>query len=210
MKKIAVSILSSLYDEETTIKKIDETDVDYIHVDVMDNTFVLGSTPKREHLQNSIKPLDVHLMVSRPFEYILEFASLNAKTISIHVELEDDLNALLDYIKFLKIDCGLAINPETPVEKLKPYLEKLDEVLIMLVTPGKGGQAMNEEAVSKIEELIEIREKRKLKFKIAVDGGVNDKTVSRVASADIIISGSYIAMSEEYQARIDTLREKAK
>lgn len=205
--KIAVSILSSIYDEETTIKKINETDAEYVHVDVMDNSFVLGATPKREYLHQSQKPLDVHLMVSRPFEYIAEFAGLKAKSITIHVELEDDLNTLLDYIKSLNIECGLAINPETEIGALEPYLEKLDEVLVMLVTPGKGGQTMQEDVLYKIDELKEIKEKKNLDFKIIVDGGVNDKTAHLVKNADMAVSGSFICKSEDYQGQIDILRK---
>lgn len=205
--KIAVSILSSIYDEETTIKKINQTDAEYVHVDVMDNSFVLGATPKREFLHQSQKPLDVHLMVSRPFEYIAEFAGLKAKSITIHVELEDDLNTLLDYIKSLNIECGLALNPETPTVALEPYLEKLDEVLVMLVTPGKGGQAMQEDVLYKIDELKEIREKRNLNFQIIVDGGVNGKTVHLVKNTDVAVSGSFICKSEDYQGQIDILRK---
>lgn len=204
--KVAVSILSSNYSEEETIKRINETDADYIHIDVMDSSFVLESTPKREFLHTSKKPLDVHLMVSRPFDYITSFALLNTEAITIHVELEDDIDGLLEYIKSCGLKCGLAINPETSPEKLEPYISKIDEVLVMCVTPGKGGQKLEESVLYKLDILNEMKKKYKRDFKIIVDGGINADTISKVSKADVCVSGSYICKSENFQERIDKLR----
>lgn len=204
--KIAVSILSSDYDEEETVRRINETDADYIHVDVTDGSFVSEKTPKREFLHTSKKPLNVHLMVSRPFDYISTFAELHAESITIQAELEDDLKGLLNYIKSLGIKCGLALCPETDVSVLADYLEMLDEVLILSVHPGKGGQKMIEGALDKIEELDILRKNGEYAFEIFVDGGVNDDTVDKVRGADAIISGSFVCKSDDFQAQIDKLR----
>lgn len=204
--KVAVSILSSNYSEEETIEKINKTDAEYIHVDVMDGHFVDNVT-NFEYLNESEKPLDVHLMVSRPFEYISKYSQFNkTDAIVIHAELEDNLNDLLDYIKSLGLKCGLAISPETSLDALEPYYEKIDEVLVMTVKPGYGGQAMIESVLDKIEELFHIRKEKNLNFRIVVDGGVNGDTINKVGLADIVVSGSFICKSENYQSRINKLR----
>lgn len=205
--KVAVSILSSDYDEETTIKKINQTDAEYLHLDIMDGHFVMNKTPEHEYLNESEKPIDVHLMVSRPFEYISKLAALaQTSGITIHVELEDDLTSLLKYIKSFKKECGLAINPSTSVDALKPYLNLVDIVLVMSVEPGKGNQEMIEGCTNKIDELIKLRMEHGYKFKIIVDGGVNDKTIKKVELADVVVSGVFICKSEDYQSKINQLR----
>lgn len=204
--KIAVSILSSNYDEEETIRRINETDAEYIHIDVMDGSFVKESSRHYEYLHTSKKPLNVHLMVSRPFDYISTYKELGAESVTIHAELEDDLDSLLEYIRSLGMKCGLAINPETPISKLERYIDVLDEVLVMSVYPGKGGQKMIDETLGKIDELIELRKNGGYYYEIFVDGGVNDTTISKVQKCDAVISGSYICKSEDYQEKISSLR----
>lgn len=203
--KLAVSILSSDYDEEETIARINETSADYLHVDVTDGSFVPGKTPTREFLHTSKKPLNVHLMVSRPFDYISTFGELQADSITIQAELEDDLFGLLSYIRDLSMKCGLALCPETPVSKIEEYADVLDEVLILSVHPGKGGQKMIESTLTKIEELKTLRDRGNYHYEIFVDGGVNAETVSKIHGADAVIVGSYICKSEDYQAQIDKL-----
>lgn len=203
---IAVSILKSKLDEKNTIEAINNTDAEFLHLDVMDGKFVEEITPKREYLQNSLKPIQVHLMVSNPFNYINKYAIKNAESIIFHVELDEDIDSLLSYIRNVGYKCGLAINPETDVSKLWPYIEKLDYVLVLTVKPGRGGQKMLDEPLSKIQTLIKLRTEKELSFKIIVDGGVNDETVSKVKMADIIVSGSYICSSDDYQEQIDKLR----
>lgn len=204
--KVAVSILSSNYSEEDTILKVNETDAEFLHVDVMDGHFVSERTPKYNSLHLSTKPLNVHLMVSRVFDYISQFSVMNTESITIHRELEDDLKELLEYIKSRGIKCGLAINPETPITALNDYFELLDEVLIMTVHPGRGGQKLIEDVIPKIDELKRIKEENKYNFQIFVDGGINDTTIDKVKNADVVISGSYVCKSENYQEQIDKLR----
>lgn len=204
--KVAVSILSSDYSEEETILKINSTDADYLHVDVMDGHFV-SSITNFEYLNLSNKPLDVHLMVSRPFEYISKYANMiGTKYITIHVELEDNLEDLLKFIKSFGINCGLAINPDTNLSTLTPYYSLIDQILVMSVQPGKGGQTLIESTLDKLIELARIREEHGYNFIINVDGGINADTILKVHGADMVVSGSYICKSEDYQDRIDKIR----
>lgn len=205
--KIAVSFLSSNYDEAESIRRLNETDADYLHLDVADGHFVNNKTPEFTHLAESKKPLDIHLMVSNAFEYISKYASLdNTENITIHVELEDDLKSLLNYIKSRGIKCGLAINPETSIDTLEDYLNIIDTVLVMTVNPGFGGQQLIEKCLDKITALNDLRQKKDYKFQIIVDGGINDKTISKIKNADIVVSGSYICKSENFGEKINQLR----
>lgn len=204
--KVAVSILSSNYDEEETIRRLNETDADYLHLDVMDGHFVANRTPSWNYLHTSKKPLDVHLMVSRPFSHISKYACLNTETIVISFEITEDIASILEYIKERGIKCGLAIKPDTKVEEIKEYLPIVDQIIVMTVEPGKGGQPMLSKPLDKIDELITLRKKKKYKYKIEVDGGVNDETIEKVSNADIVVSGSYICKSENFQEKIDKLR----
>ena len=142
---IAVSILSSNYDIDETIKRVNETSAKYFHIDVMDGKFVPNVVDPFEHLSNTLKPLNVHFMVDDPFKYITYYSSLkNVDMIIFQVEIDDNIDALLDYIKSFNIKCGLAIKPDTDITEISPYLEKLDEVLVMSVEPGMGGQEFME------------------------------------------------------------------
>lgn len=204
--KIAVSILVSNYSEEETILKINETDADYLHVDVTDGHFVPDKTPEREYLHLSHKPLNVHLMVSRPFSYISKYAAMKAETISISSEIEDDKLAILEYIKSLGVRCGMAIKPGTTVSALEDYFDILDEIIVLTVEPGKGGQKMKEEVLEKVDELVRLRDEFGYKYTIMVDGGINDKNIVKASKADIVVVGSYICKSEDFQSQIDRLR----
>lgn len=204
--KVAVSILKMFTSEEETIDLINKTDADYLHIDVADGSFVPQKTPTREYLHKSIKPLNVHLMVSRPFDYISTFGELGAESITIQSELEDDLKSLLNYIKSLGMKCGLALNPETPTSILYDYLDILDEVLILGVHPGVGGQKIISSSLDKIAVLRKVREEGNYHFEIFVDGGINDETVHLAKGADAVIAGTFICQSDDYQSKIDKLR----
>lgn len=203
--KLAISILSSNYDELETIERINKTKANYIHVDVMDGKFVKEKSKSYEYLHKSKKKLNVHLMVSSPFNYISKYSLLNTEGIIIPVEIEDDIRSLLDYIKGRGLKAGLAINPETNVSMLEPYFKMIDEVLVLTVNPGKGGQKLMESVLYKIELLDKIRKDKKLKFDIIVDGGINDETIKKIKGADVIVSGSYICKSENFDAQIEKL-----
>ena len=203
---IAVSILSSNYDIDETIKRVNETSAKYFHIDVMDGKFVPNVVNPYEHLSNTLKPLNVHFMVDDPFKYITYYSSLkNVDMIIFQVEIDDNIDALLDYIKSFNIKCGLAIKPDTDITEISPYLEKLDEVLVMSVEPGMGGQEFMESSLEKVETLKNIREKRNLNFLIGIDGGVNNTNFSKLKNVDIIAVGSYICKSDNYSEKVNEL-----
>lgn len=154
--KISASFLSSS-NIPMDLKRLNETDVDYIHVDVMDGKFVPNKTMPFSEMKNiykfTNKRLDVHLMVEDPKKYIPLYAELNTEFITFHVETMDNIEENLELIKSYGIKCGLAIKPNTPVKNLVPYLPLLDLILVMSVEPGKGGQSFIFESEDKIIEV---------------------------------------------------------
>lgn len=208
--KVAVSYLASYYSKEKTIKLIEDSSADYIHVDLMDGGFVEKKNFKIEEvvdlLKNHTKPLDIHLMTFDPILYIESLSVLNPEYITFHIEATKDIIKTIEIIKRNNIKVGLAIKPNTEVVELMPYLSLIDLVVIMSVEPGAGGQAFMMESVGRLDELIRIRETNNLEFKIAMDGGINDKTISLVKRLDIAISGSYVCKSNDYESKINSLR----
>lgn len=207
--KVSASFLSSKNIPQDLVK-LNETDIDYIHVDIMDGQFVPEKTmPFREmrHISEyTSKRLDVHLMVAEPSKYIPLYAELNTEYITFHVEVEEDIVKDLEMIKSYSIKCGLAIKPDTKVSSLIPYLPYLDYVLVMSVEPGRGGQAFIEESEEKIHEVRALLNSYHIPAIINVDGGVTDKTVSRCRECDMVVAGSYIVSSDNFQEKISSLR----
>lgn len=208
--EVAVSFLKSKYDLKETINKIDETDADYIHVDVMDGEFVLNKTLNydeiKDILKNTKKSLDIHLMVSNPIDYILKYKNLKPEFITIHSEINKNIYDLIDLIKSYNIKVGISIKPKTSIEQIEKYLKYIDNVLIMSVEPGLGGQKFMDSVLYKIDILDKIRKEKQLNYKISIDGGINNETIKKVNKVDFVISGSYICMSNNYQDKIDSLR----
>lgn len=205
--KVAVSFLTS-EDICGDLLKLDKTTTDYIHVDVMDGKFVPRVNEPYERLKdiNISKKLDVHLMVEEPLSYIEKYAKLNTEYITIHHEIDKDVFSLLDNIKSLGIKCGISINPDTSVDVLKNYLDKVDMILIMSVVPGKGGQKFIESTTDKLDKVREMINEVNRDIVICVDGGINGDTIDKVSVADIVVSGSYILNSDNYQEKIDSLK----
>lgn len=207
---ISTSFLSSKNIPQD-LTKLNETDTDYIHVDVMDGKFVKNKSLPFSEMKNiykyTDKRLDVHLMVEKPMSFIEKYATLNAEYITIHLELAEDIEKLLNYIKEFGIKSGIAINPSTPVKDLVPYLPLVDLVIVMSVVPGAGGQAFIEETPAKIRELRTLLKEYNSKALICVDGGINDKTKDLCQDADILVSGSFILNGEDYQNQINMLRK---
>ena len=192
------------------LKKLNETDTDYIHVDVMDGKFVPNKTMPFSEMKNiykyTSKRLDVHLMVNAPMKYINDYATLNTEYITIHEEIDVDIIEMLKLIKSYGIKCGLAIKPDTLVSDLVPYLPLLDLVLVMSVEPGAGGQKFIMESEDKIKEVKTLIDTYNLSTKISVDGGINSETKNYCSLCDILVSGSYIVNSLDFSKQIDSLR----
>ena len=209
MKKVSATFLSSK-DVPKDLIKLNNKDVDYIHVDFMDGKFVPNKTMPFSELKHigeyTSKRLDVHLMVKYPSKYIPLFAELNSEFITFHIESDEDIISNLEKIKSYSIGCGLAISPDTKVNTLIPYLPYLDIILVMSVMPGKGGQPFILETEKKLNELRKLIESYHFNILINVDGGVNDKTKDLCRDADILTSGSYIVNADDFQEKISSLR----
>ncbi len=207
--KVSASFLSSK-DIITDLRKLNETDVDYIHLDIMDGKFVKNKTMPFREMKNiykyTSKRLDVHLMVDNPSKLIPLYAELNTEYITFHIEVDEDIEKNLQLIKSYSIKCGLAVKPDTKVKELIPYLPYLDMILIMSVEPGEGGQEFIETTEEKIEEVRSLLASYNLQTIISVDGGVNDKTISKCQKCDMVVSGSYIIKSDNFQQKISSLR----
>lgn len=192
------------------LRILNETDTDFIHVDVMDGKFVKNKTMPFKEMRNiykfTSKRLDVHLMVAKPEKYIKDYATLNTAYLTIHLEAHQDISKLLKLIQSYGIKCGLSIKPSTPIEELEPYLKELDLVLVMSVEPGYAGQDFLEDTPDRIKELKELIQRTDSKAKISVDGGIDDETRKQVNDADIVVSGSYIIQSDNFQEAIQRLR----
>lgn len=204
-KLVAPSILSADFANlEKEVKAIAQAGADWVHVDVMDGHFVPNLTigiPVVASLKKvSPLPLDVHLMITEPEKYIEEFVKAGSDYLTIHVEATRDPKACLEKIRTLGAKPGITLRPGTPVQKIEPYLDLCDLVLVMTVEPGFGGQSFMVDQVSKIQWLTEIRETRGLEFFIEVDGGVSDKTLPYLAKADVLVAGSYVFKNDYREA----------
>jgi ribulose-phosphate 3-epimerase len=217
MKKIQISpsILSADFNQlGNEIKRLEEAGADMIHMDVMDGHFVPNLTmgpPVIKALRKYTKlPFDVHLMISPVHKYIKDYADAGADIITIHPETTDNLEDSIQHIKKLNKKIGISLNPETQIEVVKNFLEKIDLVLIMSVHPGFGGQKFIPKVLDKIKELKKIKDQQNLNFDIEVDGGINfdnNKLVIK-AGANILVSGTTIFKNNNgnIKKNIDTLK----
>lgn len=205
--KISVSILSEKDNYKSAVSKLNETNSDYLHLDIMDGSFTEKSSfsffESKDINDLSNKKLDVHIM-SKNLDLILDdYISLKPEYITIHSEIEN-VEKYIDKIKENNIKVGIALNPETDINILNSYIQKIDLILVMSVVPGKGGQTFMKEIIPKLEKINEL--KKDYNFIIEVDGGINNETVNYIKnSVDIIVSGSYITNSENYQENINEL-----
>lgn len=207
--KISASFLSVKENLIENINNLDNSSVDFLHLDVMDGIFVSNKSWNYEFferiLKNTKKPKDIHLMVSNVKEYIDLFKNFNPEYITFHYEAVSDIKSVANYIKNLNIKVGVSIKPSTSVEEILPYLDYLDLILVMSVEPGKGGQKFINDSVDKINQLYKLREKYNYNYLIEVDGGINEKTSKLCKKADILVVGSYITNSDNYQEQINKI-----
>ena len=200
---ISPSILGgSFANMQDTIKLIDQSKAEYIHFDVMDGDFVPNLTFGPQFISNvrqySKKIFDVHLMINRVGNFLNDYIKAGSDIITFHLEIDENINELISKIKADNIKCGIAIKPATRWEDLKPYLNDIDQILIMTVEPGFGGQKFIDDQLSKITQLRKYLSDNQFNINLEVDGGVNFETGKRCveAGANILVAGSFLFKQE--------------
>lgn len=213
MKKIAPSILSADFSNlAQQLRYVEIGGADIIHCDVMDGKFVpnitFGPVVVKAVRKVTKLPIDVHLMIKDPDNFIEDFVKAGANYISVHQEEVVHLNRTIAKIKDLGAKAGVVLNPSTPVSTLTEILQFVDFVLIMSVNPGFGGQKFIESTLNKVSQLAKMREEMNLNFEIELDGGVTSKNIGKIAAAgcDIFVAGSSIFGQDNISAAATELK----
>jgi len=207
---VAPSILSADFSKlGEEIKNVEKAGADLIHIDVMDGNFVpnitIGACVVKSIRKITHLPFDVHLMIEKPEKHFLSFVEAGADYITVHVEATKTLYRLVDEIKkYCKV--GVALNPATPLCSVENILDKIDLLLIMTVEPGYGGQKFIDSMIEKVKKAKEMIKRKDIL--LAVDGGINDENAVKLkkAGVDLLVAGSYIFKSDDYENAIKKLK----
>lgn len=210
---IAPSILASDFANlQREITMINESDADWIHVDIMDGVFVpnlsMGLPVVEAVNRHAKKPLDVHLMIVQPERYVEAFHKAGAATISVHVEACPHLHRNIQQLKQMGVKAGVALNPHTPLEPLKYVIQDIDLVCVMSVNPGFGGQKFIESTYQKVKELKKMISDSGSRALIEIDGGVNQQNAKPLleAGADVLVAGNFVFTSPQPKEVIRQLK----
>ena len=211
--KIAPSILAADYANfASELKRIEETSAEYVHIDIRDGQFVpnipFGADVVASMRNPSKLVFDCHLMVVNPERFVDAFVQAGADIMTVHAESTLHIHGALQKIKKAGMKAGVVINPGTPVSAIEPVLSLVDQVLIMTVNPGFGGQAFIPEMLEKVQKVAKIRDEKGYDFDIEVDGGVDNKTIKACyqAGANVFVAGSYLFKASDLTAQVETLR----
>ena len=212
MKLVAPSMLASDFGNlENEISMVNNSKADWFHIDVMDGVFVPNisfGTPIMNVLKKCAKkPLDVHLMIVNPDNYLEKFAELGSSVLTVHFEACTHLHRTVQKIKSLKMKAGVAINPHTPISSLESIIKEIDLVCIMSVNPGFGGQSFIENTYQKVKDLKSLIENKNSQAIIEIDGGVTSENAKRLVEegADVLVAGSFVFKSNNPTETISTL-----